>query len=164
MEPYQTPEAEAYARLLNYSFRHWTGVGLLPEEFPIQNDAELVEALWDAPFGLVSHGTEDDPIFRYGNKLGLSLFEMGWDEFTRLPSRLSAEPATSIQDDRNRLMADALKHGWVRDYRGVRVSKNGWRFELVQTILWNVVDARGRLHGQAARINGWRSLPSPSQG
>ena len=68
-----------------------------PSAVPLQGGgdvaaAALREALWNAPRAIVAHGTEDDPIFFYGNRLALQLFEMSFDEFTRLPSRLSAEP------------------------------------------------------------------------
>ena len=35
---------------------------------------EEAEALMDAPFVVLSHGTEDDPIFNYGNLAAQKLF------------------------------------------------------------------------------------------
>ena len=52
----------------------------------------LARALYEAPFALVSHNTDSDPRFNYANRTALTLFEMNWNEFTTLPSRMSAEP------------------------------------------------------------------------
>ena len=53
---------------------------------------DLREALWNAESVIVAHGTEPDPVFFYGNRMALALFEMDWTSFVRMPSRLSAEP------------------------------------------------------------------------
>ena len=52
---------------------------------------ETAKALFEASFVLASHGTELDPIFNYGNRKALELWELSWEEFTRIPSRRSAE-------------------------------------------------------------------------
>lgn len=39
----------------------------------------------------MSHGLEVDPVFNYANQCALDLFEMTWEDFIKLPSRLSAE-------------------------------------------------------------------------
>ncbi|MEI9986339.1 MAG: MEKHLA domain-containing protein [Aliidongia sp.] len=44
----------------------------------------------DAPFALLAHDTAPDPHFIYANKTAQACFEYSWDEFTTLPSRLSA--------------------------------------------------------------------------
>lgn len=121
-------------------------------------DAQLAEALYQAPEAIVSHGTEADPVFRYANAKALELWEMDWDNFTRLPSRLSAETNHSIQTDRNALLASALEKGAITDYSGIRISANGNRFRIRDTVLWNVTAPDGTLHGQAALIRRWNRL------
>ncbi len=143
--PYSHPDIATYSNLLAESFRRWTGQALVTGN-------NIAAALYEAPFPLVSHGTEADPVFRYANRAALTLWETDWISFTRMPSRLSAEPIGVIQDDRQQLLRAAIQKGWVGDYRGIRISARGRRFEISDTILWNVVDAQGRLHGQAARI------------
>ena len=54
--------------------------------------AVQAERLNRAPFVVVSHGTEPDPVLNYGNALALTLWEMTWEELTQTPSRLTAEP------------------------------------------------------------------------
>ncbi len=36
---------------------------------------------------MVSHGTESDPIFNYGNRKALELWELSWDDFIEMPSK-----------------------------------------------------------------------------
>ncbi len=59
---------------------------------PGTDSADTAMRLTIAPFVVVSHGIQEDPVFNYANNIALELFEMTWDEFTALPSRLSAEP------------------------------------------------------------------------
>ena len=141
----------AYARLLAESFARVVGRALVAGQAGM-DDATLTRALRDMAQPLVSHGTEADPIFRYANTAALTLWEMDWDRFTRLPSRLSAEAEPDIQGDRARLLAAALARGWVGDYAGIRISASGRRFRIADTILWTVTDATGQRHGQAALI------------
>jgi hypothetical protein len=49
--------------------------------------------------------------------------------------------------------------GFVDDYAGVRISRTGKRFRIEQAIVWNVVDAEGKDHGQAATFAHWTPLP-----
>jgi hypothetical protein len=55
------------------------------------NKNNLAESVYHAPFVIVSHNTDPDPIFNYANLTAQKLFEMNWAEFTLCPSRLSAE-------------------------------------------------------------------------
>lgn len=143
---------EAHAALMAESFLRLTGRDLAPV-----GSGGLARALWEAPFALVSHGTEADPVFNYGNRTALELFEMSWPEFTALPSRKSAEPVH--RDERQRLMETVAKRGFISDYRGIRVSKNGRRFYIEQAVVWNLIDAHGTIRGQAAMFSDWKFLP-----
>jgi hypothetical protein len=105
-------------------------------------------ALWDAPRAIVAHGAEDDPIFFYGNKLALHLFEIDFMKFTRLPSRLSAEFVA--QELRSRLMEQVSRSGFVEGYSGMRIASSGRRFMIMDATIWNIQDEAGGLHGQAA--------------
>lgn len=143
----------AHARLLHSSYQHWTRRSLLPASATQQG---LAQTLFDADFALVSHGIEADPVFNYGNATALRLFEMDWATFTRLPSRLSAEPIS--QAARDALMAEVETQGFVDEYRGTRVSAGGRRFVIEQATIWNVVDDQGHYHGQAAKFDCWTHL------
>lgn len=143
---WNSPEAAAYAATLVESFRRITALPLLPDA------TDLAAALWHHPNPVVSHGTEADPIFRYGNAAALALWQMSWADFIRLPSRHSAEADGEIQSDRAALLARALQTGFVADYQGIRVSALGQRFLIRDTILWTVTDRSGQTLGQAALI------------
>lgn len=139
-----------HAGLLCSSYHRWTGRKLLPDSIPGQ---DFAQALFNANFALVSHGTEADPVFNYGNAVALRLFEMDWTAFIQLPSRLSAEPVS--QAARDVLMRKVTTQGFVDDYRGTRISASGRRFVIEQTTVWNLVDDQGRYQGQAARFDCW---------
>ena len=118
--------------------------------------AEQAARLWQAAIVVVSHGTEADPVLSYGNAAALALWEMSWEELTQTPSRLTAEPVH--RDERARLLARTRDHGFVDDYSGVRVSKNGRRFRIEQAIVWNLTDPAGNHLGQAATFDRWTPL------
>jgi len=143
-----------HVALLRRSYRRWTGADLLAQELA---PADAVHALDDAPFAVVSHGTQPDPVFNYGNRLALRLFEMEWEEFTALPSRLSAEPVD--QEARQRLLAQVAALGYSDNYSGIRISKTGRRFMIRDATVWNLIDDQDRYRGQAAIIREWRALP-----
>lgn len=142
---------DGQAALMIESYRRWTGTDLID---PTGDDT--ARRLFEAPFALVSHGMEPDPIFNYGNRTALGLFEMCWEEFTRLPSRLSAEPIH--RDERERLMNEVRTNGFIANYRGIRISKQGRRFRIERAIVWNLLDPAGVLHGQAAVFSDWTAI------
>lgn len=119
---------------------------------------EQAERLFHAPFVVVSHGTEADPVLNYGNAAALALWEMDFATLTRTPSRLTAEPVH--RDERARLLERTLRDGYVDDYAGIRISSTGKRFRIEQAIVWNLVDAAGIRHGQAATFDRWTPLES----
>ena len=114
---------------------------------------ERYQALFQAPFCVVSHNTKEDPIFNYGNQNALDLFEFDWESFTKLPSRHSAEAQT--QEERNRLLTKVTENGFIDDYQGVRISSTGKRFFVKNAIVWNLFDKKGIYQGQAAVLYEW---------
>jgi hypothetical protein len=133
-------------RLIVASYQRLTGKPLI-EHAPADAFA-LRPAVWNAPRAIVAHGTEADPIFFYGNRLALQLFEMDFAEFARLPSRLSAEPMA--QETRVQLLEKVTQQGYVDGYSGMRVAKGGRRFMITDTTVWNIADEHGNYAGQAA--------------
>lgn len=139
--------------LLLSSYEHWTGEPLLLARHA---KGQRSLNLWESPVAVVSHNTLADPIFWYGNKTALRLFEMTWEEFTTLPSRLSAE--SGLQEDRERLLAEVRSNGFSKNYRGVRVSKTGRRFQIEDAVVWNIINPVGVYCGQAAAFGNWTFL------
>jgi hypothetical protein len=143
----------ARSAVLARSFRRFTGRELLPGLF---NPTELARNLFHAPFVLVAHGTEADPVLNYGNAAALALWEMSWAELTRTPSRLTAEAPE--RDERARLLAAVAANGFIDDYSGVRISKTGRRFRIARATVWNLVTETGAPCGQAATFDRWEFL------
>lgn len=142
-----------HAELILSSLRRMTGRALVDPDLP---DRERYRLLFEAPFCVVSHNTDPDPIFNYGNRVALELFEMSWSDFTNLPSRLSAEP--QVREERERLLARVSEYGFIEDYRGVRISSSGKRFLVEDSVVWNMIDENGVYRGQAAVLYKWSRL------
>jgi len=142
-----------HIQLLANSFFHWTGKHLFDQEEITENTARM---LYDAPFALLSHDVKNDPIFNYANKTAQNLFEMSWEQFTQLPSRLSAEPL--VREERQRLLAEVSTNGFINNYSGVRITRSGKRFHVENVVVWNIVDENDQYCGQAAKIDHWRFI------
>ena len=125
---------ESYKRLTGNDLLAYNGMN-------IDASFSIIEQLDNAPFVLLSHGLGDDPIFNFGNKNALELFEIDWQGLTKMPSRLSAE--TINQADREYLLETVTRQGYIDDYSGVRISAKGKRFMIKQAIVWNIIDAKG---------------------
>jgi len=137
----------AHANLLISSYHRITGNELVVAE------VAGPEKLYHANFCVVSHNTHEDPLFNYGNRKALELFDMEWSNFISLPSRYSAEPVN--REERVRLLNRVESHGFIDDYCGVRISANGTRFVIKSATVWNVVDEMGIYRGQAAMFRDW---------
>lgn len=142
----------AHTSLLARSLRHWTGRELIAG---VQPD-ELAQKIFEAPFVLVSHGTETDPVLNYGNRAALELWQMSWDELTSTPSRFTAEAPN--REERARLLERVTKQGFIDDYSGVRISKSGKRFRIARATVWNLILEEGTSRGQAAMFDSWEFL------
>lgn len=137
------------------------GVALIADSFQRLLGRSLLnaaagETLWTAARVIVAHGTETDPVFFYGNRLALQAFEMDFAAFCQLPSRFSAE--LLAREERAQLLARVTRDGYIDDYAGVRISATGRRFRIEQAIVWNLLDAAGNYHGQAATFDRWQPL------
>lgn len=116
-----------------------------------ESGAPSIYDLFDAPFALVSHGIEADPIFNFANRKALDIFGYSWEAFTGLPSRLSAEPMA--REERQHLLDQVTTKGYIDDYSGVRIASDGGRFRIVNAVVWNLLDEKGKHVGQAAKID-----------
>lgn len=149
-----TAQLTAHLYLLHSSFRHYLRRNLA--NLPWQGES-TAHALDTAPFVLLSHNTDADPIFTYGNQQALILFEREWETLTQLPSRYSAEAL--LREEREHLLQTVNRQGYIDNYAGVRISSSGRRFLIRQAIVWNLRDAQGSYAGQAAYFDLWKYLP-----
>jgi hypothetical protein len=154
---WEREEIVAHTACLIRSLQHWTGRELLPG---ISEPRDLSRICFESPFVLVSHGTQADPILNYGNQAALTLWDITWEELTRMPSRLTAEAPN--REERARLLEQVTRDGFIDNYSGVRISKSGRRFVISQATVWNLVSLDGAACGQAAMFNDWRYLDESS--
>ncbi|MDG0808568.1 MEKHLA domain-containing protein [Cohnella rhizosphaerae] len=143
---------ERHSRLLMDSYRKLTGKSLIETAA----EGRASDVLYEAPFALLSHGTEEDPVLNYGNRTAQTLWEMDWQTFTRMPSRLTAEPMQ--REVREAFMEDVRQKGYSDGYEGVRVSGGGGRFRIERAVVWNLIDEKGAYRGQAAMFPSWTWL------
>lgn len=137
--------AGARLALLETSFARLTGRPLAPGG-----------DLWNAPAAIVAHGVEDVPRFFYGNAQALALFRMTPAQFIGLPSHRSAEPA--LREERAAMLARLEADDVVTGYHGLRIAADGTRFSIRDAVIWNLRDASGQRHGQAAWFDTWEML------
>jgi hypothetical protein len=140
-------------RSIAESYQHWTGRALVDL---CLSDEALAEALWDHEAVVVCHDTRPDPVFQYGNRKALELFEMDFEAFTQLPSRLSAELVH--QTERRRVLNEVQTRGFSENYSGIRISSSGKRFRIQDAVIWNLLDAEGHVSGQAACFSSWTPI------
>ena len=138
---------------LQRTLKHRTGRDLM---LPQKCSAALARAVFYAPFVVVSHDRSDDPIFTYGNRSALALWEMPWEEFTCLPSRKSTHDTQ--RSERARLLSEVRSKGFIDGYTGNRISRNGRRFVIENATVWDLIDETNHPCGQAAMFHHWRYL------
>jgi hypothetical protein len=142
-----------HSKLLSESYTRWTGKRLIDEDL---SGATLAQRMYEAPFVIVSHDTQSDPVFNYANKCSQDLWKIDWNDFLKLPSRLSAEAVNTTE--RQKLLEKAQKYGYVDNYEGLRITSEKKKFRIIETVLWNVVDDHGTYLGQAATFSKWEFL------
>lgn len=145
-----TPAAARRIALIAQSHLRLTGRGLVPAS------SDPVTALWEAPAVILAHGIEPDPLFFFANRAGLERFETSLGAFLGSPSRFSAEAPNRAE--RQLLLDRVSRDGFIDDYAGVRISANGRRFRIEAATVWNLIDAEGVNHGQAATFSRWTEL------
>ena len=142
-----------HIQLLHNSLHALTGQNLIQKN---ESPTKAAQRIFHAPFALLSHNNASDPILTYGNRTALELFEMNWEELIATPSRYTAESAN--QEKRKELLDQVTEHGFIGGYSGIRISKNKQRFQIKDTIIWNLTDEQGSFSGQAAMFEHWTFL------
>jgi len=145
------PKTDAsFFALLTGSHARFVGKPLVPQG----RDARWLYGA--APFAVLAHNADADPKFIYANKAAQDCFEYSWEEFMMLPSRLSAEAPDRAE--RQALLDEVRRNGFMAGYRGVRIAKSGRRFIIEDGILWELIDKDGTRRGQAATFSSWRNI------
>jgi MEKHLA domain len=180
--PGRVQDRDEWVRWSSDSLKRWTGKSLLDRiEYSVGHDDDggllgdcdverksstvlSYERIHEnVRFAVLSHGTQNDPIYNYFNRAALEQFEYPENEIYQIPSRCSA-PATA-QGERDAVMQkivgkeeeeanstnnnDSSKNCIVIE-NGLRVTKGGRKFWLKDVLLWNVLNNAGERVGQTA--------------
>lgn len=160
--PWYSDEMVKHANLLIQSYHRLTREELFPNSLQTSvNDptAAAMMLFHDPQRFVLSHGTQNQlpngPILNYGNLNVLSLWRVSWEELTSMPSSYTVE-AGEGRAARSKVMNQVLRESNIlRGYEGIRMNKEGERFKLLNTTIWNIFgcDQNGRQTvylGQAA--------------
>ena len=145
---------EAPTQLILSNYRRLLGRDLAG----IAEGPAAAEQLFAAPCALLSAlgPLGSDHNFNYANRTALELFEYSWDELMGKPSSASAEPVH--RDERRKLLDEVGRRGFIEDYSGIRISKNGRRFRIKRATVFNLLDDEGHYVGQAATFADWEPV------
>jgi MEKHLA domain len=128
------------------NLKRWTNYDLI-KEYGFSRE-KLGEQVFNADFYLLSHNTAADPVLTYGNQQVLDRWEVSWSELTAMRSSETAKPIDRA--DRSKLMEQVTANNYVSGYSGVRISKTGQEFQILDGIIWNLFLDDGSFYGQAA--------------
>ncbi len=140
--------SEEPAQLILANYRRLFGRDLVDRQ-------DAVKKLFEAPRAVLSAlgPPGSDHLFNYANRTALTLFEYQWAELIGRPSSTSAEPVH--RDERRRLLDEVSRHGFIENYSGIRISKNGRRFRINHATVFNLLGPDGQYVGQAATFDDW---------
>lgn len=106
---------------------------------------------------VMSHDTQSDPIFNYANIAAQKLWQLNWQQFIQMPSRLSAEP--SAREERRKLLDTVTRQGFIDNYSGIRISSTRQKFFIEKATIWNIYNFETKeFYGQAVIFNQWHLL------
>ncbi|HKX77108.1 MAG TPA: MEKHLA domain-containing protein [Novosphingobium sp.] len=142
---YREPERASRIGLIASSFAYLLGRRLVDT---VPSDGDVTAALWTSEAAIVAHGTQEDPLFFFGNLAALRAFECDVGRFVGMPSRLSAEAPDRAE--REALLSRVAVDGFIADYAGTRITATGRHFRIEGATVWNLIDDQGIHHGQAA--------------
>ena len=75
---------------------------------------------------------------------------MSLDQVIGKPTTMTAPE--SEQKERNALLNQVNSHGFIENYKGVRVASDGKLFQIKDATIWNIVDKESIKIGQAVII------------
>ena len=152
-EIWQKPEIIAWSQIILNSYQK-----LLGKELMLRTGTPQTEAkdLYYLPYVVLTHNTDADPLYNYGNEIALKIWEMDWETLLQTPSRTTTQPL--LREEREKLMAETTSKGYITDYQGVRISKKGTKYQIDDITVWNLEDTQGNYCGQAATFSQWKII------
>ena len=102
----------------------------------LQNVTSPEELDQNERFGILSHGTQQDPIYNYGNKASLLLFDETLENLCQTPSRYST--VESLMQDREQLIQQIADVGYGTITNALRTTTRGKLFVMETIWIWHV--------------------------
>lgn len=115
---------------------------------PLEKNKDLLSSFDECVLPIASHDTNG--FFNYLNKAALSLFKVTKDQVIGRSTTMTAPK--SEQKQRNELLNQVNSHGFIDNYKGIRVTSDGELFQIEDATIWNVVDKNSHKIGQAVII------------
>ena len=115
---------------------------------PLEKNKDLLSSFDECRLPIASHDTNG--FFNYLNKAALSLFKVTKDQVIGRSTTMTAPK--SEQKQRNELLNQVNSHGFIDNYKGIRVTSDGELFQIEDATIWNVVDKNSHKMGQAVII------------
>ena len=115
---------------------------------PLEKNRDLISSFDECLFPIASH--DANGFFNYLNKAALSLFKVTKDQVIGRSTTMTAPK--SEQKQRNELLNQVNSHGFIDNYKGIRVTSDGELFQIEDATIWNVVDKNSHKMGQAVII------------
>ncbi|MEM8673395.1 MAG: MEKHLA domain-containing protein [Cyanobacteria bacterium P01_G01_bin.67] len=150
---WKQPEVIRWSQIMAASYQQILGDKLIEPDY---KPSELAKTLFYAPFVLVSHNNQAEPIYNYANQTALQLWSLSWEQFTETPSAATTEP--DARSDRQKMLQQAQERGYIDNYQGIRIASTGKKFMIEQVKLWNLTDESEKKCGQAATFAHWTWL------
>jgi len=165
--PGRVEDADEWVTLSSESLRKFTGRSLYDEMgCPSDRTTTAPGHVHDSErYAVLSHGTQDDPIYCYFNRAALLAFEFPEPEVYRLPSRYSA-PDGTVRTERDSIIRSVAETRGDGDgdevvvlEGAVRRKDSGELFQIERVLLWNVYDRDGNRVGQTAIFDRDKVVP-----
>ena len=115
---------------------------------PLDKNKDFISSFDECLLPIASHDTNG--FFNYLNKAALSLFKVTKDQVIGRSTTMTAPK--SEQKQRNELLNQVNSHGFIDNYKGIRVTSDGELFQIEDATIWNVVDKNSHKMGQAVII------------
>jgi len=145
----QAEDTPSHISILNSCLQKLSGKGIYERMGLSAETSTYLEVCQNKRFALISHTTEMDPIFNYGNEAVLNAFARSYDELCVIPSRLSAVAGTDDHHLRTKLMHKVTNDGYVEGASGIRIRGDRQFLRFVDAVVWNCHDENGEYYGQA---------------
>ena len=128
VKPYGVKDITKHLMLIDQSLHSLTKKGLYERMGIPRTNTDILDIHRDKRYVVISHGTELDPIYNYGNAACLEAFLRSWDELCQIPSADSVVRRSVDENLRIELMSKVTRDGYVEGATGIRRTGDAGRY------------------------------------